>query len=129
MKTLILSSLVLIASLFSLSAEVTNNGTWTKKSQKAAGTWSIDTTDGKTVLTLTDLKTKNAPDLKLFLSPKSAAEVSAKNAVAGSVLISKLKSNKGTQTYTIPASVDLSKYKSILIHCEKYTKLWSASAL
>ena len=84
---------------------------------------------GKKVLSLKGFKTANAPDLKIFLSPKTASAVSSKNATQGSVLVAKLKSNKGDQKYTLPANVDLSKYKSVVIHCEKYSKLWGAGKL
>jgi len=47
----------------------------------------------------------------------------------GSLLIAPLQSNKGAQTYVIPAGTDLSNYKSVIIHCEAYTKLWSAADL
>jgi len=59
----------------------------------------------------------------------SATEVKNKTAVPGSLLIAPLKSNKGAQSYVIPAGTDLSQYKSVIIHCEAYTKLWSASDL
>ena len=58
--------LALIALIFTSSVFAANHsGTWFKKSQKIAGTWSI--TDGQVVIN--DLSTRNAPDLKIFLSP------------------------------------------------------------
>jgi len=76
-----------------------------------------------------DFSTRNAPDLKIFLSPLSASEVKNKTAVPGSLLIAPLQSNKGQQSYVVPAGTDLSQYKSVIIHCEAYTKLWSAADL
>ncbi|MEM7384595.1 MAG: DM13 domain-containing protein [Verrucomicrobiota bacterium] len=100
-------------------------GTWTKKSHAIKGSWKI----ANSQITLTDFSTKKAPDLKIFLSPLTVGELKNKNALKGAKLISKLKSHKGTQTYAIPKGVDLSQYKTVIIHCEKYTKLWGASAL
>ena len=113
------------------SAEtVLNTGSWTKKSFKVSGTWSIVEKDGARYVTLSDdFKTRNAPDLKIFLSPTSASSANGRNATNGSVLIAPLSSNKGGQTYEIPADIDLSDYASILIHCEAYSKLWSAADL
>lgn len=106
------------------------SGVWTKKKFKSRGTWTIETKDGVTTVSLDEaFKTKNAPDLKLFLSPLTMEELNSKNAVNESALISLLDSNKGAQSYVIPADVDLSKYKSLVIHCELYTKLWSAAEL
>jgi len=70
-------------------AEPLHSGAWTKKTQKIAGTWSMDK----------------------------------------AVVISLLRSAEGAQTYEIPKKVDLDRYRSIAIHCEKYTKLWGAAAL
>lgn len=107
-----------------------HKGAWTKKSFKASGEWSIYTEDGRTYVKLSsDFRTRNAPDLKIFLSPQAASETSNKNATDGAVLISPLSSNAGEQVYEIPASVNLADYRSILIHCERFSKLWSAADL
>ncbi|MEO0577024.1 MAG: DM13 domain-containing protein [Pseudomonadota bacterium] len=106
------------------------DNTWTKRSQKIKGTWQIVETDAGTFLELDDaFKTRNAPDLKLFLSPLAADDVNARNATSGSVLISKLKKAKGAQRYEIPADIDLSQFQTLVLHCEAYTKLWGVSAL
>ena len=107
-----------------------SSGTWTKKSFRTKGAWSLATLNGVTTINLDDsFSTRNAPDLKIFLSPLSASEVKNKTAVKGSLLIAPLQSNKGSQSYMVPVGTDLSKYKSVIIHCEAYTKLWSAADL
>lgn len=107
-----------------------SEGTWTKKSFAAAGKWEIYEDKGKTYVRLSpDFQTRNAPDLKLFLSPRLAADVTGKTAVSGSLQIAPLQSNKGEQVYELPAGTNLAGYKSILIHCEAYTKLWAAADL
>ena len=106
------------------------SGTWTKKSFKTKGSWTLSAENGVTTISLDDdFSTRNAPDLKIFLSPLSASEVKNKTAVPGSLLIAPLQSNKGQQSYVVPAGTDLSQYKSVIIHCEAYTKLWSAADL
>lgn len=112
------------------ASETLYSGVWTKKTSKSSGNWSIVKEGDKTFVKLSDdFKTRKAPDLKLFLSPFSAAEANGKNATEGAVLIAPLSSNAGAQTYEIPAGVNLAAYKSILIHCEGFAKLWSASNL
>jgi len=109
---------------------VLNSGNWTKKSFKAEGTWSIVEIGDKRFVRLSeDFSTKRAPDLKIFLSPSTAGDASNKNATKGSILVSELTSNSGAQEYALPDGLDLSAYKSILIHCEQYSKLWSAADL
>ena len=112
------------------SSETLYEGVWTKKSFKAEGAWEISEKDGKLYVTLSDdFKTRKAPDLKIFLSPLAAEDVTGKNATEGSILVSPLESNKGAQTYVIPEGTDLAQFKSIIIHCEQYSKLWSAADL
>lgn len=105
-------------------------GTWTKKSQSISGSWQIvETADGHYLELDDSFKTRRAPDLKLFLSPRAAADVTAQNATSGSVLIAKLDSAKGAQRYKLPADIDIDDFETLVLHCEKYTKLWGVSTL
>ena len=133
---LVRSVMIIVATLG--AALVTSNtayaddqgGTWTKKSQKIAGAWKIvETAEGRYLELDDSFKTRRAPDLKLFLSPLEAGSVNAKNATSGSVLIAKLQKAKGAQRYEIPADIDLDAFQTLVLHCEKYTKLWGVSAL
>ncbi len=104
------------------------SGVWTKKSFKSSGTWEIFSEGDKTFIKLSaDFKTRKAPDLKIFMSPLAAQNANGRNATQGSRLIAPLTSNEGEQIYLIPDSVDLASFKSILIHCQAYAKLWSAA--
>ncbi|MEO0399159.1 MAG: DM13 domain-containing protein [Pseudomonadota bacterium] len=105
-------------------------GAWTKKFANARGEWSIVERGGSRFVVLSDdFRTRSAPDLKIFLTPTSVAALTGDNATSGSVLIAPLADNRGGQEFEIPADVDLSDYASIAIHCEAYSKLWSAAAL
>ncbi len=105
-------------------------GVWTKKSFNSSGTWEIYADGEKSYVKLSaDFRTRSAPDLKIFLSPLAADETNGRNATDGAVLIAPLTSNTGEQVYEIPTGVDLANFKSILIHCEQYSKLWSAADL
>lgn len=104
------------------------NGSWVKKSQSIQGQWQIVQREGTAFLVLSDdFKTRKAPDLKFVLSKLSVDEVNNKNAMQGAKLISLLESVKGSQSYRLPD--DYTSYKSLLLHCEKYTKLWGAASL
>ena len=113
-----------------LAAETLHTGEWTRKTQKASGTWSIVEEDGTRFIDLSaDFKTKKAPDLAIYFSPKTVEELTNTNAEEGAVKLAPLESPKGSQRYEIPASIDLGEYTSVMIHCKKYTKLWCAAAL
>ena len=101
-----------------------------KKKYKIKGSWSLVQRDGKTFVKFSDdFKTKNGPDLKLFLSPLPANQVNGKNALDGSIKLGVLKSNKGGQEYEIPAGTNLSQFSTVLVHCEAYSILWGGGSL
>ena len=130
---LVLSSLIfgfLAVGVASASDVADSSGGWTEKDYAIQGTWSIEQRGDEQVITLSDdFSTKSGPDLKIFLSPKTVEDVTGKTATEGSVLVSVLKSNKGSQEYVLPADVDLKDYKSMLIHCEEYSVLWGGTDL
>ena len=106
------------------------SGNFEKTSFSINGNWAIVKENGQTILRFSDnFKTKNGPDLKLFLSPKSVGDVTGKTATQGAVKLSVLRSNKGSQDYVIPSHIDLSQYGSILIHCEAFSDLWGGANL
>ncbi len=128
-----LATLIIAAVSMSAFAQESNpqaSGTWTKKSQPISGAWSITQTDEGVVLTLDDeFKTKKAPDLKLFLSEQELPVLTSKNATQDAILIAPLKSHQGAQSYLLADDIDWKKVKSLLIHCEKYAKLWGGASL
>ena len=86
--------------------------------------------DGKKFIVFSDdFRAANGPDLKIFLSPKSIADATGKNAVDGSINIGELKKTKGTQEYEVPANINLADYGSVLVHCEAYSVLWGGGDL
>ncbi len=109
-------------------AESINSGVWTKKSNKIKGSWSIEQRDYGAYLVLDEaFKTRNAPDLKFVLSNGSVDSVNNKNAMQGALFVENLKSNKGAQSYRLPDNY--TDYSTLLLHCEKFSKLWGAAAI
>ncbi len=106
------------------------NQSFFKKKYNIKGTWSIIERDGKSYIQFSDdFKTKKGPDIKIFLSPKTADAVNGKNAVDGALNLGFLKSNKGAQEYEIPAGTDLTQFTTVLLHCEEYAVLWGGGVL
>ena len=103
---------------------------WTKKTNKVQGHWEIAKVgDGHVIRLGSDFKTKKAPDLKVVLSPHAVGDSKNGNALRGGVIVSLLDSNKGSQEFRVPAGTDPAAFRSMLIHCEQYTKLWGATPL
>ena len=130
-KLLLLLIIVLFSSFQAVVAsEAAHEGTWTKFKAKTKGSWSITVEGDKRYINFNDeFKTKRAPDLKIVLSPKPLANITNRNALDGSVIISLLTSYSGAQRFEIPQDVNLEDYQTLLIHCEKFTYVWSGGSL
>lgn len=129
MKKLLFTLLILVLSVAPSLAQNGNN--WSKKNYSVQGDWAVETKDGVSYLVLKDnFKTRKGPDLKLFLTKKSSSTIGKNEAVeTHGTFLANLKSYKGKQSYKLPPNIKLSDFKSIVIHCEKYTKVWAASAI
>jgi hypothetical protein len=109
---------------------VASGSMWTKASNKVEGVFRFEQRGKDTYLVIGDsFKTKSGPDLKFVLSPLAHDKVKGKTALSGSIIIAELRSNSGAQEFKIPRGTDLSKYESLLVHCEQYTKLWAAAPI
>ena len=107
-----------------------DGGSWTAGGYEIEGGWRILAEDGRRFVELDEeFRTRRAPDLKLFLSPRPLAEVGDDNATEGSLLIAPLESHRGAQRYEIDEDVVLSDYLSILIHCQRFSKYWGGAGL
>lgn len=96
------------------------------------GTWKVVKTDlSNTLVFEDDFKAKKAPDLKVFLSKLSYDDIDEDNAddSTTSIFIALLEKFKGRMEFVIPKDVDLSNYKSIVVHCVEYTVLWGGADL
>lgn len=72
------------------------------------------------VVRLEDLAVENGPDLYVYLSP-ATSDSKAAAFDAGHLSLGKLKGNKGNQNYAVPTGVDLSKYKSVVVWCRRFS--------
>ncbi|MER7170034.1 DM13 domain-containing protein [Streptomyces mesophilus] len=92
----------------------------------------LELADGSRVLRLTDLETSNGPDLHVWIS-----DAPVKEGVGGwrvfddgeHVGLGKLKGNKGSQNYAIPAGVDLEEFGSVAIWCDRFDVSFGAAEL
>lgn len=84
--------------------------------------------DGSQVLRFEDFSTTNGPDLHVLLAshpnPVSQAEVMENYIDLGS-----LKGNIGNQNYEIPADVDPSQFKSVIIYCMPFHVIFATASL
>ncbi|MCP3818344.1 DM13 domain-containing protein [Streptomyces sp. A3M-1-3] len=84
--------------------------------------------DGGQVLRFEDLKTDEGPDVRVYLSKRSAQDVEA-GLGDGAVQLAGLKGNLGNQNYVVPAGTDLSGFKSAVIWCKRFSVSFGAADL
>lgn len=88
--------------------------------------------DGSLVLRLENLDTSNGPDLRVWLT--DAPVLPGKDGWfvfddGEHVSAGKLKGNKGSQNYTLPAGIDPARYSSVTIWCDRFSVSFGAAAL
>ncbi|MBL4698594.1 MAG: DM13 domain-containing protein [Phycisphaerales bacterium] len=109
---------------------IVHGSSWQKKASKITGHWEIAKTDAGLVLRLgSDFKTKKMPDLLLILSPMDMKSINGKNAANGGIEFATLSNTKGQSEYLIKGADSLDGYKSLVIHCEEYSKCWGGTAI
>ncbi|QLE01190.1 DM13 domain-containing protein [Galbibacter sp. BG1] len=125
MKATVLTIILIV--LTSVYATAQEGSEWVEKVYSIKGNWSIVENDGKFMFRLgSNFNTLPGPELKLYLSPKGIHEINERDAVhqQGGLLIAELQSNKGRQEYPFPEGTNLADFKSLVIHCEKFSVVW-----
>jgi hypothetical protein len=87
--------------------------------------------DGQLVLRLTNFKTSNGPDVHVVLIAAKDADDDANflKSSTEKVELGPLKGNEGNQNYDIPAGIDLKKFQTVSIYCERFNANFGAAPL
>ena len=97
---------------------------------RGSGTATIyRTPDGSEILRLEDLNVTNGPALHVVLSTHPDPDRSEMVKQEGYVDLGDLKGNRGNQNYPIPAGVDTSIHKSVVIYCYPFQVVFSVATL
>lgn len=86
-------------------------------------------TDASHVLRLEEFATTNGPDLFVVLSRNANPDADGIGDKGSYVQLDALKGNKGSQNYTLPADVDPSGYKSVVIWCRTFNIVFGYATL
>lgn len=104
-------------------------GTWTSLEHTTTGSVAVVDDAGDLQLVLTDLDGSNGPDLHVILSPKAADGDDWFGYQEGAVYLGALKGNQGNQGYDIPDDIDLDRFASVVIWCERFSVGFGAADL
>ena len=107
-------------------------GTFHGKVHSTSGRATVyQTAEGKKILRLTHFKTSNGPDVHVILIAAKDAKDDA-NFLSGNVEhieIGKLKGNEGDQNYELPENVDLAKFQTVSVYCERFNANFGTAPL
>ena len=104
-------------------------GTFVSLDHGTSGTVRVlDLGDGSRVVRLEELDTDNGPDLYLYLSTNTAGG-SEQAFDDDYVSLGRLKGNQGNQNYDLPVGTDLSRYRSVVIWCDRFNSAFGAADL
>jgi hypothetical protein len=84
---------------------------------------------GERVLRFTDFETSNGPALRVYLVAAEDAQDNQTVKDAGFVDLGPLKGNQGEQNYDVPVEVDLAKYQSVTIWCQRFSVNFATAPL
>lgn len=105
-------------------------GGWIDGIHRAEGSASVyRLSDGSRVLRLENFTSTNGPNLYVYLSGDPAPRNSAQLHENGDFEVGRLKGNIGNQNYALPSSVDLSKFKSVVIYCKQFHVVFGSATL
>jgi hypothetical protein len=88
----------------------------------------LELADGTRIVRLDGLDTTNGPDLFVYLStnPARGDESAFDDDFAN---LGPLKGNQGNQNYDLPADVDLTRFASVVIWCDRFDSAFGAADL
>jgi hypothetical protein len=90
----------------------------------------VQLSDGSRYVRFENFRTSSGPDVIVALSSIPATEEDWGAYDDGGFLsLGALKGNVGNQNYVVPASVDLSKYRSIVVWCRRFTVGFGAAPI
>ena len=82
--------------------------------------------DGERILRFDDFRSKNGPDLHVYLSTEVPSSTFA-GLGENEVHLGALKGNVGSQNYEVPTDIDLSLYRSVVIYCRPFHVVFSTA--
>ena len=96
---------------------------------KGKGTATVYRVGDDVVLRLDPFEVTNGTDLYVYLSGHPAPRNSGQLHEGAAIEVGRLKGNIGAQNYTLPAGTDLSRYRSVVVYCRRFSVVFSTAEL
>ncbi|WP_054813957.1 DM13 domain-containing protein [Nocardia arizonensis] len=85
--------------------------------------------DGSSVLRLEELDTSDGPDVHVWLTDQPVTDSWTNLDDGEHVDLGKMKGNKGNQNYPVPGDVDMTRFGTVSLWCERFHVSFGAAAL
>ena len=107
-----------------------SGGKFYKVEETAQGTASLVKSEaGKVEIHIEGFKVKNGPNLHIYLTSLDPVPFKEGLDLPDAIDLGALKATSGDQTYAVPASVDLSKVKTVVVWCQDFKVGFVAASL
>lgn len=112
-------------------AQVLHSGSFRSLEHETSGTaLLLRAADGGAILRLEDLRTSNGPELVVMLSATPATEDAWSAYDDGDfVIVAPLKGNIGSQEYPLPEGLDITRFRSAVVWCNRFSVGFGAAPL
>ncbi len=112
------------------NAAVLRAGSFVSRAHDTAGKAQVfDTSTSPTLSLDSTFTTSNGPDVRVYLVSDTSADQPDESFAKNFVDLGGLKGNIGSQNYVIPASVDLTKYRTVVLWCKRFSVSFGAADL
>ena len=111
------------------AAEGTLSGAFIAVEKNTSGQVTLGEANGQAYLEFSsDFQTSNGPDLHVLLDIASTPPAAYQN-IASYVELGPLESERGSQRYNIPETVDVNDYQSVVIWCQAFDMVYGYAPL
>lgn len=85
--------------------------------------------DGRRFIRFEDFRVTNGPDLFVYLSGHPAPRTRSQLHEGAAFEVARLKGNVGNQNYELGTELDLSKVRSVVIYCKRFSVMFATAEL
>jgi hypothetical protein len=85
--------------------------------------------NGQHIMRFDAFRVTNGPDLFVYLSGHPAPRTRDQLHDGADLELGRLKGNVGNQNYDLPAGVDVSRFKSVVVYCKQFSVVFSTAEL
>lgn len=111
------------------TSTVLSSGTFVSDAHETSGRAELIRADGNLLLRLSDFRTSNGPDVRVYLVETGQASASEAVRNGRAIELGVLKGNVGNQNYALPEGADPDRFDAVSIWCKRFSVNFGSAAL